>query len=137
MNDGQYTNLRNYLEEIASLQRQAVQLLERIVAPPPTVKKLSDAPYAGTLETEPPPDAHLAAVTQNVLGKGKGRSEAKPMGNVTTETVKEAPGKTTETVEVKEPVQAAVQPPSFTSKPGQTVTPSSTPTMPASGAKGK
>lgn len=109
MNDYMYTNIRNYLEEIASTQREILKALQGQKAAP---------------------QARQSADTS------KSKAASKPTGNVTTEIVKAEPLKTTETVEVKEPVQMAVQPPSFASKPGQTVTPSFTPTTPTSGAKG-
>lgn len=94
MNDGMYTNIRNYLEEIASKQGQIIKGQERtndllneirlgVNRTDGRLKEIAteDAPLAGTLETEPPPDA---------------------IGPVTVETVKEDELKTTETIEVKD-----------------------------------
>lgn len=117
MNDGQYTNLRNYLEEIASLDKQILAEQKRtneLLAA--QQKKWTELPVDADgyvigkakaddtgqqvfdvkvknvpkeaigpvtfetveiVETEPPPDAHLAAVTQKVDLKPKAKTATK------------------------------------------------------------
>lgn len=129
MNDGMYTNLRNYLEEIASQNKQLLaeskrtnELLEKLNAPTTASKT-------------------KGATSEFVEGTDKSKTgQAKPVGPVTVETVKEEPLKTTETVEVKaaskgpnpnaphgmggkkpaksEPVEMAVRPPSAVEEKG-------------------
>lgn len=64
MNEGKFIAIQNYLEEIASQNKQVIGLLQRtneLLAKLPAPAALTaeiinlDAPLTGTLETEPPP----------------------------------------------------------------------------------
>jgi len=96
MNDGQYTNLRNYLEEIASQGKQLLaeqkrtnELLERVVAPVPTFNTKHI-------------DLDAIDPTQDAVYLSGGSKIERVSPPFTVETVKEEPLKTTETVEVVE-----------------------------------
>lgn len=55
MNDGMYTNIRNYLEEIAGTQREILKELQsRNAAPQATQPSTTDKPAVPRHETTPP-----------------------------------------------------------------------------------
>lgn len=83
MNDHQYTNLRNYLEEIASQNKQILAELKR----------------GNELLEQGKAKAETASKTKGATSEFIEGSDKPP---VTVETVKEAPLKTVETVEVQE-----------------------------------
>lgn len=101
MNEGQYIALRNYAEEQSSLLRQILDELKQRKAPAP---QATAKPAAKATPRKIP---------------------AAAVGPVTVETVKEAPLKTTETVQVvdtpvvprrveqMDPVEMAVRPPAI------------------------
>jgi hypothetical protein len=112
MNDGMYTNIRNYLEEIACQGRQIIagqqrtnELLERITTP--TLELQGDKKW-----TELPVDKDgfvIAPAVADETGQQVFTPKAtivdepkreNPKPPFTVETVKEEPLKTTETVEV-------------------------------------
>lgn len=125
MNDGQYTNIRNYVEEIASQLKQVLaeqkrtnELLEKTgVSFREDLRKLSDQ-YDAVMEGKPVKVVEgktKGATSEFVEGTEKPavpRRQNAPVEGlaametmtapVTVETVKEAPLKTVETVEIQE-----------------------------------
>lgn len=90
MNDGHYTNLRNYLEEIASQNKQIIELLQDIRL---SNNRIDDRLKVSSKEQE----------RVNWNSRTQEESETVPddaVGPLTIGTVKEEPLKTTETVKV-------------------------------------